>query len=172
MEEQSIKLYRIWSGDSNDRSEIARIKAKNFETVQDFLLQEFIKPEFRDQIEKTEFGLEWNTRTPEECFEDLSEEEQSKISIDDVCMCCDGCTTYLQIEEIEKPDSKSFEFKTIWGTNEYYDLTGEKPVKAEDWHPTLAIIAKSGDMQKLSEALTKEALEFQKKIRKEVTEKK
>lgn len=163
------KLYRIWLFDSNDRREIARILAFDFETVQKFLLEEFIKPEFRKDVEEWEYGLQWDANTPEECLkyvdkscesckhrltnENLDDYCELKEIIDtckkykldqnyNPCEFCDGCLTGFQIEEIENPDGKSwgetFEFKTIMGTNDFYDLTGDKPEKAQDWNPLLA----------------------------------
>jgi len=52
------------------------------------------------------------------------------------CESCDvGCMHGLNIEEVDYDIER--EFKTIYGTNEYWDLTGDKPIKANDWHPLL-----------------------------------
>jgi len=149
----NVKLYRIWSFDSNDRSEIARAIAANFETVQDYLLKEFIKPEFRNEVEITDYGLQWNSNTPKECLEyadpetyeyETKEELTQAFNNDEINLCefCEGCTAGFQIEELEKPTGlhfgETFEFKTIFGTNDFYDLTGKRHTKAKDHNPLLS----------------------------------
>jgi len=58
------------------------------------------------------------------------------------CETCEGCTVGLQIEEIEKPSGvtfgETFEFKTIMGTNDFYDLTTKRARKSKDFNPLLA----------------------------------
>ena len=88
-----VNLYRIWSFDSNDRREIARIKAFDFETVQEFLLNTFIKPEYQQNIELTDYGLEWNNNTPEECLENIDK--------------CDKCKDLMEIKDIYSVRLKS-----------------------------------------------------------------
>lgn len=72
-------LYRIWLWDSNDRSEIARVKAPEDLDIEEFLLRIFIKPEFqtREDLDKLSNiyaeveGLEWNSQKPEHCLENF-----------------------------------------------------------------------------------------------------
>lgn len=152
-------IWRIWEFDSNDRQEIARIGTKGldedseFETVQEFVLDEFIKPEFRSDVEKTEFGLIWDESTPEECLKIQIEngefgefrnaaEMESAFENDEYSPCesCDGCEMGLEIEFVGEEGSdwqNKPEFKTIYGTNEFYDLSEKKPKKASDWQKTL-----------------------------------
>jgi len=133
-------LFRIWYFTQNDRSEIARVKANEFDDVQEFLKADFIKKEFQNQVEQTDIGLEWMENTPEKCFEELTSEEktQYKGDITEICNGCDGCCAGFQIEEIEQPQKEDFELKTIYGTNDFYDLTVKPYVKAKDWQPLLA----------------------------------
>ena len=123
-----MALFRVWSWDQNDRCEIARFKADTFDEVQAYLLEHFIKEEGRDDVEETEHGLEWSESTPEECIEQRKADEVEDADEEDYSPCdsCDGCVAGFEIEEIEEPEADEFEFKTIQGTNEYYDLTKRK----------------------------------------------
>jgi len=129
-----MSLYRIWIYNSNDRRETARIKATDFDVVQQFLLSDFIKPEHREEVELTEYGLEWLDGDPEECkqHQDLDSEDRDDPDYNP-CEYCDGCNAGFQIEEVEDPDPEDYSFLTIFGTNDYYDLTQPQPEKAEDW---------------------------------------
>ena len=150
-----MSLFRVWSWDSNDRTEIAHFKADAFEEVQTYLLEHFIKEEGRDDVDKTNFGLEWMENDPDECAEQ-SEDRLCPICREEItltgktsdgrligsckdaftieqwnddyspCDSCDGCTAGFEIEEVENPTDDEYEFKTIQGTNEYYDLTKRK----------------------------------------------
>jgi len=161
--------------DNNDRREIGRVKAEEYEHVEQLILYGFIKPEHREDIEITDYGLEWNELTPEICFKEYASQEYydpdewEEIRYDNSILCetCDGCTQGIHIEEIEDPDGESwgetFEFKTIFGSNDYYDLTQpqikamiqsievdkipnpeecwewiSEHAKAEDWNPLLS----------------------------------
>lgn len=130
-----IKLYRIWSFDYNDRREIARAIARDFETVQDYLLNEFIKPEFREDIELTDYGLEWD-ETPD--LETALQEGyvKNEEEYEEYMQYGEADIRGFQIEEIEQPSGlywgEEFHFKTIFGTNDFYDLTGKRHTKAKD----------------------------------------
>jgi hypothetical protein len=129
-----IKLYRIWSYDSNDRSETARAIARDYETVLQFVKKTFIDlEELRKnnvELEETEMGLEWC----ESCVNCEGKDTEE-------CNMCEIQLSGYQIEEIETPDSinfgETFDFKTIFGTNDFYDLTGKRPKKSEDWNKLL-----------------------------------
>jgi len=149
------KLYRIWYSDGNDRDEYARVKATNTDQVIQWLKDTYFKPEALEQIMidytmENEAIITWYEGPPcNECT----------ISAKDTNKCEEKCeyneTTYsLQIEEIEEPESNDYEYKTIYGTNDYYDLTQDKPVKAKDWNKTLAQTWKT-DPQKGCDLLLK-----------------
>ncbi len=113
-----MAIYRIWSYDSNDRSEIGRIKALNFETVQDFILYSTIKPEYRKDITETDIGFELITCNKEECLENNQEENE-----DSICDLCSMPSIYgIEIQEYQDSEIEQ-EYKTILGTNEYWNLT-------------------------------------------------
>lgn len=118
-------LYRIWYYDYNDRREVARVKSSDFDKVVQFLKNHFIEPKYLDDVHETDYGISWSDSTPQECFEirDLDED----VTIDDICFNCGiDCTVGFHAEELEEPDLDDFEYKTIYGTNEYYDLDDPK----------------------------------------------
>jgi len=126
-----MTLFRVWYFDSNDREEIARFKADDFEDVQDYLLKHFIKEGKQEEIEETDFGLMWNQFEPDECIEQHRADgvEEARDEDYNPCDMCDGCEAGFSIEEIEDPTEDEFEFKTIQGTNDYYDLTIRKSLE-------------------------------------------
>jgi len=151
--ENKPKLYRIWYSDGNDRSESARILACDFDVVQEFLLKTFIEPESQGEIELTDFGLEWSECDLREC-QKIAKEDNPEITeedLEDICSMCDNPNMkYFEIEELEDFDKSELEFKTIYGTNDFYDLTKDKPIKAEDWSE---LIAKQNTLEKKISAL-------------------
>jgi hypothetical protein len=149
------KLFIIWRFDNSDRCESMRVLGFNFEQVQNFILDEFIKEEFKESIEFTDFGLEWEARKPQECFNELSKEEKKEIdyNIYEVCTFCDGCIEGFQIEETEEYTKEDLELKLIDGSNQFYDLTKDVPIKAENWNNDLLTLWKK-DVQKGVDALT------------------
>lgn len=127
-----ISLYRLWQYDSNDRSEIARVISENFKTVQEWAMEHFIKEEFRQDVECTEIGIEWSKCGDCTAHLDLTDETKEEI-----CESCEDSTEGIQIEEIETIEDEDLSFKTIYGTNEFFDLTTKDHKKAENWNNTL-----------------------------------
>ena len=123
-------LYRLWHGNNNNRSEIARLRAKDFDDVVKYVKKEFLKPgaEITDTF-GDEISLYLNLDVCKRC----DAKTEPDFTEDD----CEGCETseYLQIElndEIEP------EYNTIFGTNEFYDLLRpELLIKATPWSPEL-----------------------------------
>jgi hypothetical protein len=158
-------LFQIWYSDGNDRSEHMRIKATDIEYVTEYLLENQFKPEYKDdistEINSDEFAvIEWTPCGIEaqknECFEAKNDEYSN---IEDMCEECEGIYYSFTIEKVEKPNPEDFKFKTIYGTNDYVDLTNpEKPIKAPDWNPLLAQKWKE-DPQKGCDHLMKLTLE-------------
>ena len=126
------KLYRIWFFNSNNRGEMARILSNSFEQVQDFILNssDFINQQYKDEIEKTDFGLEWNIC--KECRE--NQKNQRYEDFEEQCNFCECYLEGYQIEELEDYTKEECDFKTIFGTNDFYDLTEKEPTKAKDWN--------------------------------------
>ena len=174
-----MSLFRIWNYDFNDRCEIARFKADDFDEVQEYLLKNFIWEESQERVEKTDFGLEWNEFTKEECIEQHAEDKDCDACIYgpnhglrckesnlecvafeldpdyDPCNMCDGCITGFEIEEVEDPTDDEFEFKTIYGTNEYYDLTIRKALEKKLEEAEKQYYSVSEDPLKGTDVLTK-----------------
>ena len=150
-----MALYRIWYFTQNNRSEIARIKANNYLQAERFIMEsnEFLDQSITENLDFNidsdgEFGfIEWNDNEPSGCLEYSDDPE---ITEDNICESCMGCNVGFQIEEVEDPEPSDYEFKTVKGSNEYYDLTGEKPVKASDWAKD---VSKHSDSQKQIYAL-------------------
>jgi len=131
------KLYRIWESDGNDRDEYARVKANDSDQVIQWLKNTYFKPEALEQLDIDDSVIFWNDCDKEEC----AKLNNVSIESEDFEVMCDSCETAqrsLSIEEIENPTPEDFEYKTIYGTNEFYDLTQDTPVKAEDWNKKLA----------------------------------
>jgi len=161
-----MTLFRVYWGTSNNRSEFARVKANDIEDVIEFAKKEFLKPD-------TEFY-------------DIDGESDHIYMMIDLCTnCtdqseenCDFCeqSEYIEIEE----DTYGYEpkFETIWGTNEFYDLTDpEQPEKALNWNEGVAkaweispqlgvsalIVQTIRDNPELAKAFSKELIEKSKK---------
>jgi len=123
-------LYRLWHGSENNRSEIARFKAEDFETVSDYVRKEFLAPEA--EIE-SEFGdeliLYLNFNVCKGCEGELNGDRD-----EEACEYCERAE-WLQIEQYDEIEP---EFDTIYGTSEFYDLTKpEGEEKGPDWAPML-----------------------------------
>jgi hypothetical protein len=131
------KLYRIWESDGNDRNEYAKVKANDSEQVIQWLQETYFKPEALQELDIDDGVIFWNDCDKEEC----AKLNNVPIESEDFEVMCDSCETSqhsLSIEEIENPTPEDFEYKTIYGTNDFYDLTQDTPVKAEDWNKKLA----------------------------------
>jgi len=123
-------LYRLWHGSENNRSEIARFRAEDFETVSDYVRKEFIAPEAEITDEQ---GDEMNLIL----IFDVCKNCEAKKDDDFDEETCEYCETgeWLQIEQYDEIEPK---FETIMGTNDFYDLTKPKgEEKAPDWCPEL-----------------------------------
>ena len=126
----NIKLYRLWSFDSNDRSEIAHVIARSFKDAQQFALNYYITPQYQKDTELTEFGLEWSICV--DC-EDKKTCEDTSYAQD-----CEVSTEGIQIEETKEIETDDLSFKTIMGTNDVFDLTTKYVKKSQNWNDTLA----------------------------------
>ena len=112
------KLYRIWWGDNNDRREIARIKSEDLDQVKEFVAKKYLNPD----TEYEELGdcdnLILSLNVCQHCDPlEYAEEGQTE---EEICEACEY-SEYIQIEL----DTWGYEeeLKTIFGTNDFYDLT-------------------------------------------------
>jgi len=135
-------LYRIWFGTSNDRSELGRAKATDIDQVIEHVKKEYLKPEveFYDIDYQSEDQVYLMIDLCKDCEYSSCLECDGDIEADmnreDCQQCleyettkCEDCeqSEYIEIEKDEY--GYEHEMKTIYGTNEYYDLTN--PQKTE-----------------------------------------
>jgi hypothetical protein len=128
------KLFKVIYSDGNDRSEYIRIKAEDEETALNWLKGYFFKPEALNDVTEEDNFLTWMECDKDECAKvnDVSEEDKEFM-----CEGCEQSNSYLELEEIEDTTEEE-DFKTIYGTNEFFDLTKEEPTKKPDWNKNLA----------------------------------
>jgi len=129
-----MSLYRIWWSDSNDRNELARAKATDIDQVIEFVKAEFLKPETElYDIDYQEYGVYMMIDACKDCeFKDCRgcdpeleadiNREQCRLCLEYKATVCENCEHSEYIEIQEDPDTEP-ELKTIFGTNDYHDLT-------------------------------------------------
>ncbi len=135
------QLYEIWESDGNDRSHYGNVISNDYEKVESWLIQHFIKEEYREMVEIDEMGISIISCDKEECWENLSDENKKEYydnDINNICDLCGSCQVlYFSAELIEQPDLSDLNYNTIFGTNEFYDLTGDIIEKKENTNKTL-----------------------------------
>jgi len=110
-----MALYRIWYGDDNDRGEIARAKADDMDQVIDLIKREFLKKDVEYEEEGDDDDLILILDICSDCeYRDKLDEDGERY--------CENCTRTEWIQ-IERDDDVKPEFKTIFGSNDFYDLT-------------------------------------------------
>ena len=160
-------IYRIFQSDGNDRSEISRVKSKDIDKVVEFIKSYYIKEEYQDDFEEDgdpEYSIYLisNRCSCQDDCDTLREDPES------ACESCEG--SYLSFE-IERDDETEREYKTIYGTDEFFDLD-KKPSfdkcgipndwgKNKDWNPSLAANLRAAQAggnfnEVLSEELTRQ----------------
>ena len=105
------KLYRIWFGTSDNRSELGRATADDIDQVIDLVKKEYLKPD-------TEF-YDIDYQGDDQVYLMINLCNDCEYQDTDYCENCEQ-SEYVEIIEDNETDP---EFKTIFGTNEYYDLT-------------------------------------------------
>ena len=121
------KLFRIVQSDGNDRDTYAHAKAYDIQDIIDWLHQTYFQTETLNLLDTT---IESDTNAYiswTECGDCTKKE----------CDFCEVPLCYLEITQIMNPDPQDYEYKTIYGTNQYYDLTRDQPKKAQDWNKPL-----------------------------------
>jgi hypothetical protein len=144
-------LYRVWLGNNNDRRELARFRAHDAEDVLEYLKKHFIKEDV--EIEMTD----WHEYGIYVIFNVCADCETRLESDDGECpvLECD-IQEYIDIEENDdiEPD-----FKTIFGTTDFYDLTLPKGhEKKEDWCKEAAEVIQV--MERIKEMKDKQNKDF------------
>jgi len=138
-----MKLYRIFTFTAESRREVGRalIRVGDESEALQWLIREWVVEEKQEEVEEFdfEFGLGFELFT---CSESDVEECQKVYETDDPCAdCMEPPKWGLILEEMEEWDESDLRYKTIYGTNEFYDFTEDpsNPKKAEDWNPLLAL---------------------------------
>ena len=117
-----MNLYRIFYSDGNDRDELGRVNAENIDKAIEYALTQYFKPdlEYDDDAGDNEH-LYLRINSCKYC--DKTEiAEINDIDIDDIDSICEFCEVSEYIEIMLDNDS-DHEYKTIFGVNEYADLS-------------------------------------------------
>lgn len=140
--QKTAKLFSIYHSDGNDRQETYRFKAFDASDVVDYIVKEWFKPDFQDSLEtdwqdENNAFITWSNCDKADCAESNNVELDSEAQMD-LCEFCEVGNSYFEVSEYEQPTQKDFKFNTIEGTNNFIDLTQEKPVQAADWDKQLS----------------------------------
>lgn len=151
------KLFKIIESDGNVRDTYAHVKAQDIDVVIDWLKTNYFKPEALDVIEidiqsDSDAFIMWSDPACADC------EDNATCDQTDDAPCVESLH-YLEITEINNPEKSDFEYKTIYGTNEHYDLTTQPPT-AQDWDKELSNTWKRNP-QKGANLLLKKTLDAQ-----------
>ncbi len=163
------KYFEIWHSDGNDRTQLARVKAFDIKDVVNFSLDEFLTPEAKKDADidiSYEDTAIINLNVCSDCeFKDKNSEE---------CNFCELSETLtVELDTYDKTEH----YKTIFGTDDFYDLTKPKPTKNKDWNPFLKknwdkspekglsalILNTIEELPQLTHAFSKELIEKSKK---------
>jgi len=124
-------MYRIFFSDGNDRDELGRVNAPDMDKAIEYALAQYFKPE----IEYTENGDDENAYLMIDSCKHCDVKEVARINdLEDSSEVCENCETSEHIE-ITLDNDADPEFKTIYGVNEYADLSTD--VKPLPYNPTL-----------------------------------
>jgi hypothetical protein len=141
-----MNLYRIYWGDSNDRSELGRVKARDIDQAVEYAIKQYLN----NNIDREELIHDIDYQGPDHCYVmlnacldceyyNLNEKEQKEyrefndIFEDEPCEYCEQSTAYL---EIYQDNEEKEEYKTIFGVNEYADLSTED-IRPKPYNPKL-----------------------------------
>jgi hypothetical protein len=119
-------LYRIYWSDGNDRQEIAHLLAKGMDSAAEFAKKKFLTAHGRKKI-ISEDGDDEVSYVSIDSTDSASLSSEDKKDFDNGMFEGGMDTLSLELDDDETPD-----FKTIYGTNEFFDLMGKKPKKAKD----------------------------------------
>lgn len=130
-----MSVYRIWHGDSNDRSELGRATAKDIDAVIEYVKTQYLKPDtqFYDIDYQGEDQAYLMINVCKGCeYEDCLQcdpELEMDINREACRTCnkykaaiCEDCEQSEYIEITQDTDAEP-EYRTIYGVNEYADLT-------------------------------------------------
>lgn len=128
------KLYRIWYSDGNNRDELFRAKAHDIENVVEFIKSDILKPESLENLDVDLSNEYFAVIYLDSCIECEFSTNNERNEDNEECEFCEQSETIT----IELDNEIEPELKTIYGTNDYYDLTLKTPQKAKDWNSDIA----------------------------------
>ena len=124
-------IYRIFFSDGNDRDELGRVNAPDMDKAIEYALKQYFKPE----LEYTEEGDNECTYLMVDSCKYCDVKEVARINdLEDSADICENCEVSEYIEILQDSDAEP-EYKTIFGVNEYADLSSD--VKPSPYNETL-----------------------------------
>jgi hypothetical protein len=134
---KDFHLYRVWQYDSNDRQEIAVVKAKDMEQAMDYVKKEYLTKEGQENVSEEgdgEFGVLTLMDEPDDT--ELKQEihdEASSMTFKNIAEQTDWegdeLADRIEMEEsnvygyqIDEDDESEESFHTIYGSNDFVDL--------------------------------------------------
>jgi len=170
-------IYKIFFSDGNDRDELGRVNAPDIDKAVEYALKQYFKPdlEYTEEGDNEDLFLMIDSCKHCELYADLQSMKEEDI--------CENCEISEYIEIVEDKDADP-EYKTIYGVNEYADLS-TPDIRPTPYNPTLvkawSIDSQTGvtelmfqtinDNPKLCESVDFEYLKKINKNHKEVMEK-
>ena len=127
-------IYKIFFSDGNDRDELGRVNAPDIDKAVEYALKQYFAPD----IEYTEEGEEDHLYLMLDSCKFCDKEEIAEtndIDIEDISEICENCEISEYIEIVEDKDADP-EYKTIYGVNEYADLS-TPDIRPTPYNPTL-----------------------------------
>lgn len=141
---RKMNIYRIWFSDGNDRDEIGRVSASDIDQAVEYTLKQYFKPDLEYEEDGDSENLYLRINSCKYCgYNDLSDKDKvklykeqtgEKLKLKDAYMICENCETSEYIE-ICLDNGAEPEYKTIYGVNEYADLSTD--TRPEPYNPTL-----------------------------------
>src|SRR3990170_3189350 len=116
-------LFRVWEGDSNDRSEVARIIASDLESALKYVRENLI--DWKGPIEEEDDGFSVTVCNKSECWKTLPIEDRRVVK--NSMTMCEECgepqTRFVQLEEVSDWTIDDASYKCMDGKDYIYDLT-------------------------------------------------
>ena len=121
-------IYKIFFSDGNDRDELGRVNAENIDQATEYALKQYFKPdlEYTEEGDNEDLFLMIDSCKHCELYADLQSMKE-----EDICENCE-ISEYIEIRLDMDADP---EYKTIYGVNEYADLSTD--IKPSSYNPTL-----------------------------------
>lgn len=130
---RKMNIYRIWFSDGNDRDELGRVTAQDMDQAVEYTLKQYFKPDLEYEEDGDNECLYLQIDSCKHCDynSDIYDPEDDPDSDGDPCEFCE-ISEYI---EIMLDNDAEPEYKTIYGVNEYADLSTD--TRPEPYNPTL-----------------------------------